>query len=78
MHGVDGRVPPEELYDLEQDPQEQRNLVGMPNYAAVLVEMRGRLREMMDTTESPLSTGHIPPSLSSSGNRPIRLSGNGG
>ena len=76
MHGVDGCVPPEELYDLEQDPQEQRNLVGMSNYEAVLVEMRGRLREMMRTTESPLSTGHIPPSLSSSGNRPIRLSGN--
>jgi len=37
--------PVEELYDLEQDPWEIRNLAGDAEQAARLVEFRGRLRE---------------------------------
>lgn len=36
---------PEALYDIETDPHETRNLAGDPQYAAVLADMRERLRE---------------------------------
>ncbi len=35
----------DQLYDLEIDPDEQRNLAGNPKYAAVLNNMKERLRE---------------------------------
>lgn len=38
---------PEALYDLASDPHEIRNLATDPNYAEVLEEMRGRLRQRM-------------------------------
>ncbi len=38
---------PEALYDLASDPHETRNLAGDPEYAGVLADMRGRLRERM-------------------------------
>lgn len=40
--------PPEELYDLEADPLEQRNLAGQPEYAERLGEMRNQLNLWMD------------------------------
>lgn len=36
---------PEALYDIESDPHEVHNLADEPQYAAVLAEMRGRLRD---------------------------------
>lgn len=38
---------PEALYDLDSDPHETRNLAGDPEYAKVLEDMRGRLRQRM-------------------------------
>ncbi len=37
-----------ELYDLEEDPFEQRNLIHMPEYAGIITTMRGRLLARMD------------------------------
>ncbi len=39
------RKPPEELYDLETDPDEVRNLAGRPEHQAVLEELRRAQRE---------------------------------
>ncbi|MCC5906919.1 MAG: sulfatase [Balneolaceae bacterium] len=38
---------PEALYDLLSDPHETQNLVGDPQYAEVLEDMRGRMRQHM-------------------------------
>ena len=48
---------PEQLYDLEVDPHETKDLAGDPSYAAVLADMRGelqaRVRELPDTGMIP-------------------------
>jgi len=44
---------PEELYDLESDPNELRNLAGDPQYAALLEERRSRLRAWMEQHNDP-------------------------
>jgi len=44
---------PEELYDLESDPNEQENLVADPAFAEVLGRMRGRLDAHMAETGDP-------------------------
>lgn len=56
--------PPEELYDLETDPLEQKNLAADPAQAAVLDDLRTRLRAMMERSRSPLLRGHVSPDLS--------------
>jgi arylsulfatase A-like enzyme len=43
----------DELYDLENDPTEQRNLVGDPRHAAILEEMRARLDTHMRESADP-------------------------
>lgn len=60
---------PEELYNLESDPFEQNNVADDSRYAHVLEEMRTRLQEMMERTNSPLLKGHVSPELSSTRNR---------
>lgn len=45
--------PPEELYDLENDPNEVRNLVKDPEHAAVLEQLRGKLEAWQLRTEDP-------------------------
>jgi len=52
------RRSPEELYDLENDPHEFRNLLHEPAYQAVLERMRGALDRWIEETED------IPPSKS--------------
>jgi N-sulfoglucosamine sulfohydrolase len=42
-----------ELYDLEQDPDESRNLAGDPRYAAVLAEYQQKLRAFQARTSDP-------------------------
>lgn len=56
------RPPAEELYDLREDPWEQRNLADEAPAQDVLKAMRGRMKEMMVRTSSPLlDGGHVPP-----------------
>ena len=43
----------EELYDLEQDPNELKNVAGVAKYADVLAELRTRLREWQKKTADP-------------------------
>ena len=43
--------PPEELYDVHQDPYEINNLAANPAYATKLAKMRGQLDDWMKTTE---------------------------
>ncbi|GAM33987.1 hypothetical protein TCE0_013f01282 [Talaromyces pinophilus] len=45
--------PPEELYDLENDPNELNNLVKDLDYASVLDDLRGKLEEWQRRTEDP-------------------------
>ncbi len=62
----EGRVAREELYDLALDPQERHNLAGAAEHAAVLEEMRGRLRRWMERTSDPIlerDPGGLPPGL---------------
>lgn len=44
---------PEELYDLEKDPQEQVNLAGDPAFDSVLQELRARLDAHLTATADP-------------------------
>ena len=44
---------PEELYDLENDPNEQDNLVDDPNFGPALEMMRKRLDRQMAETRDP-------------------------
>ena len=49
------QAPPEfELYDLEDDPCEFRNLAGDSNHARTLSQLQGRLREWRRATGDPL------------------------
>ncbi|RRJ31832.1 sulfatase family protein [Halocatena pleomorpha] len=56
-----GRRPYEELYDLEEDPYEQTNLVNDPQYEHVRDQLRGRLVRWMRNTSDPLLEGPVPP-----------------
>jgi len=51
-----GEQPPpeEQLFDLVFDPNETRNLVALPEYAAPLAEMKERLADWMQRTDDPL------------------------
>lgn len=41
--------PAEELYDLQSDPTEQRNLAGQPEYQEQLIDFRNQLQKWMDS-----------------------------
>jgi len=45
--------PPEELYDLENDPFEIKNLAGNPEFKDVLEKMRSALYQWMEDTDDP-------------------------
>jgi N-sulfoglucosamine sulfohydrolase len=56
----------EELYDLGEDPHEQVNLVGDPDSAQVLGQMRELLRKHMEATDdpfldAPFTHDYVPP-----------------
>jgi arylsulfatase A-like enzyme len=46
-------LPAEELYDLERDPLEMKNLAHDPASSAVLSQMRDALKRTLDDTEYP-------------------------
>jgi N-sulfoglucosamine sulfohydrolase len=50
--------PREELYDLVKDPQELKNVAGDADEAAVLKELRGRLRDWQERTRDPWIVKH--------------------
>jgi N-sulfoglucosamine sulfohydrolase len=55
QRSVNGYVhrPREELYDLESDPNELKNVAEDPRYAGVLSDLRARLREWQERTKDP-------------------------
>ena len=55
--------PAEELFDMEEDPEEFRNLSGDPRYADVLAEHRDMCDEWMRQTSDPVLDGPIPDKL---------------
>lgn len=48
-----GIVDPDQLYDLRRDPDEQNNLVGNPEYADVLADMKQRLSQEVQKIGRP-------------------------
>jgi arylsulfatase A-like enzyme len=60
QHGWrDHIVPRELLFDTVFDPEETRNLVNDPAYAAALADMRQRLDSWMQRTDDPLLKGPV-------------------
>jgi uncharacterized sulfatase len=57
------RRPPEELYDLETDPWETRNLATLPEHAATLRDLRAKLEEWMRATGDQGGTPETRPTL---------------
>lgn len=47
------RRPPEELYDMQADPKEVRNLAGDPEHASLLAELRGEMEAWQQRTDDP-------------------------
>lgn len=47
--------PPLELYDLEADPHELRDLARLPEHAAMLERLRGELGDWMRRVDDPLA-----------------------
>jgi N-sulfoglucosamine sulfohydrolase len=54
-------VAREALHDLFFNPGEGRNVVDVPEYASVLADLRGRLRQWMVDTDDPLLRGPVAP-----------------
>jgi len=52
--------PREELYDLRQDPNEENNLAGKPEYSEIQIKLSDRLPEWMEKTKDPVLEGRIP------------------
>ncbi len=53
--------PEEELYDLERDPLEQRNLTGATEHAGLLARLRAQVTQWMEDTHDPLLRGPVEP-----------------
>ncbi|AHV96357.1 sulfatase family protein [Paenibacillus sabinae] len=51
---------PEELYDLANDPLEERNLAGDPAYQDILLELRGKVEDWMISGADRLLSGKVP------------------
>jgi N-sulfoglucosamine sulfohydrolase len=54
-------LDPEQLYDLTLDPVEAENVIGRPDLAPVVREMRARLARWMVETDDPLLDGPVDP-----------------
>jgi hypothetical protein len=55
------RRPPEELYDLQSDPHEVKNLVDSPQHADMLKELRGALNKWIEDTKDQGAVPEPPP-----------------
>ena len=53
--------PEEELYDLKNDPLEQRNLAEDPGHRGIVDDLRRRVQEWMEATDDPLLQGPVEP-----------------
>jgi arylsulfatase A-like enzyme len=54
------RRPAEELYDLQQDPLEQTNLIADPAHMEVSADLRGRVADYMHDSNDILLYGDVP------------------
>jgi len=54
------RHPPEELYDMDADPTERRNLAGDEEHERTLLGLRAQLKAWMIETDDPLLSGMMP------------------
>ncbi len=61
MHMFPHYFDPDQLYDLENDPGEQKNLVGDPKYADVLDEMQTRLKRKLAKFDHPFPLDEVDP-----------------
>jgi arylsulfatase A-like enzyme len=50
----------EELYDLWNDPAEEKNLAGDPSYDSIRMELKSMLAKWMKETSDPLLEGAVP------------------
>jgi arylsulfatase A-like enzyme len=50
---------PEALYDLEQDPNEKKNLIDLPNWQETANELRETLEKWLKETNDPILSGPI-------------------
>jgi len=69
-------IPKEQLYDLLFDPNEAHNLSEDPQHAAILEEMRGRLKKWMYETKDPILDGPVPAPAGAELNTRDQLSAN--
>lgn len=65
---------PEQLYDLHIDPAEGENLIGRPELAPVVRELRARLAAWMAETGDPLLRGPVAPPPGAEYNEPDQIS----
>jgi arylsulfatase A-like enzyme len=54
-----GKLPEEELFDLQADPIEMRNLANRPEYEEIKRELSEVLSEWMERVQDPLLSGRI-------------------
>ena len=52
--------PGEELYDLDKDPLERKNVIDDPGYQWIAEQLRKKLEKSMKVTKDPLMNGPIP------------------
>ncbi len=55
----DWKRPELELYDLESDPQERRNLAGDPSAADIEAGLNARLNQYLQSTDDPILAGPV-------------------
>ncbi len=65
MHMHPRYFDPDQLYDLENDPGEQKNLADNPQYAEVLAGMKSRLRRYLDSFSEPFDLETADPFIQS-------------
>ncbi len=56
---ADAEISSEELYDMRKDPWQRENLIGNPEYAATLKELKSGLKEYALKTGDPRFTGRM-------------------